>query len=360
MLKHQRVKGAYFLFTLGFLLVFSSGFFAFLAWDGPGFQGSVAALEQPVTPPSLDSKVGKSGVTKVHASAKPAATLESPESQPPAAVPGKPVAPLAPPPTGEVKPAASQQQPPSELQVMEAKTVLPETGVSKNKGDQAASSSGHGVQSEKSKGAVKEAKASSAKPKMKTRKVRRTPPPVVDETQVPPEWNWFATPLRVAMKDHKVEIVSDAPLASSDVPQSVVLPAEKAKSESEEPSKDREIVQKSDVATEPAKDTEAVSSVVPFTTLEESEAYAERLSNILARLQERREKRAAEASAHSLVLPSTRGTSKSAETIRNDSRGAPESPESLEPIDTPAEAAAAATEGLPPLPLDYPSGDTGR
>lgn len=339
--------------------MFSSGFFAFLAWDGPGFQGSLAALEQPVTPPSLDSKVGKSGVTKLHASAKPAATLESPESQPQAAVSDKPVAPLAPPPTGEAKPA-SRQQPPSDLQGMEAKTVLSKTDVSKNKDDQTASSSGHGVQNEKSNGAVKEAKASSVKPKMKTRKVRRTPPPVVDETQVPPEWNWFATPLRVSMNDHKVEIVSEAPLPSSDVPQSVVLPDEKAKSESEEPSKDREIVQKSDVAAEPAKEAEVASSVVPFTTLDESEAYAERLNNILARLQERREKRAAEASAHSLVLPSTRGTSKSAETVRNDSHGAPESPESPEPTDTPDKAAADATEGLPPLPLDYPSGDTDR
>ncbi len=355
-MKQQRVKGYYFLFTLGFLLVFSSGFFAFLAWDGPGYQGSAAALEQPVSPPTIAGR-SESRNPQGHATTKPAATLESPETQPPVVVADELPAKVATP-TDEVK-QANQQEPPSQGKALEAKPEVSGKAVPKPKADTVVPSLGHGVQSEKKTAAVKEAKTPTSKPKIKSRKARRTPVAPVDETKIPPEWDWFSTPLRMSMKDHKVEIVSDPSLASPETPQSQAL-HDAVTTGTEEPTpQDRD--EGPEATAGSTKDAEPTSSVVPFTTPEESEAYAQRLNNILARLQGRREKRVAEASAHALVLPSARNDLKMVETTGNDSHGEAESAGVPVTADENLKSDAPdAKEGLPPLPSDYPADGTGK
>lgn len=358
MLKQQRVKGYYFLFTLGFLLVFSSGFFAFLAWDGPGYQGSAAALEQPVSPPALSPRGGKANAQGKPAP-KPAATLESPETLVPDGTANEPSS-LVATPTEEVKPANHQEQQP-QRKVLETKPAASEKPSVKVKADSVVMPSGHGVQNENKIATAKEKKAPAIKPKRQSQKVRRTPDVPVDETKVPPEWDWFSTPLRMNMTDHKVEIVSDAsPIvpAVPATPQAQSLPEEIAATPHESPDIQESTQKEPETRAEPVV-SEPTSSVAPFTSLEESEAYAQRLNNILARLQERREKRAAEASAHALVLPSSRNESKAIEKTGNDAPDKAASADVVVAADKdPKSEAADATEGLPPLPADYPTDDT--
>ncbi|HOT28092.1 MAG TPA: hypothetical protein PLU72_07865 [Candidatus Ozemobacteraceae bacterium] len=355
-MKYQRGKGRYFLFTLGFLLVFSSGFFAFLAWEGPGYQGSVAALEQPVLPPSLDSVPGKKNDPKVHAVGKPAATLESPESQPmtelvsgPASQPASLTEPLPPTNPQEASPKGNS---------LGGKKERTAKADSQGKAEKIASPTGHGVQSLKTVEAAKDTKPSADKPRKKSRKPVRIPPVVVDETKVPPEWDWFATPLRLSMTDHRVTIVADVGQVSS---KNAILQksvSEARTDESEVPPAKQEARQEPGPEIESAKDLESSPTAVPVVSADEHEAFAKRLNNILVRLQERREKRLAEARARALILPSARCNVKTGETIGNDV---------AERLDA-SETAVATTkdgtsipremeEGLPPLNAESPSGE---
>lgn len=348
MLKHRRVKGYYFLFTLGFLLVFSSGFLAFLAWDGPGYQGSLAALEQPMTPPSLGSQSAKQTPQKETSGARPAATLESPGTIPPSS--SGATAPQVATPAADVKAARQQSS-----VTVSSKTTKP--ALSEKNGV----SLGHGVQSKTKIADPQEKKAPAAKPQKQSRKSRKNLPATADETKVPPEWNWFATPLHLAMEDHKVEIVSDLhaeeqsePLKSE--PQAAATDSDASKS-AEEPSSPSEGNGNTDVNSkgEPA-------SVAPLTTMDVHEAYSQRLGIILARLQERREKRAAEANARSLVLPSAKRelqTSASEKATSGDSsvdtgNTLPAMGQDVDSIPV------AAQEGLPPMPSAPSVGETDK
>lgn len=359
MVKYPRVKGTRFLFTLIFLLAFSSGFLAFLiCGGGPEYCGSAAALEQPVTPPPLSPDAAAHVSPKKPIGGKPAATLESPET-PVAPLPGSPVGtPEKTEPPAGVKMPARVSGPETQTETKEAKDLGPETVNTKPRVEKVVTPKVHDVHSgtavaSTTKENKVETKTPVAKPEKKSRKGHRAPKPVVDETQVPPEWNWFAAPLRMSMQDHKVEIVSDIkPLESEKAPLVKASETMDVVSDSHE-----EIVAAQDSGvTELSKGDGAVSAVAPFTTTEEPYAYKQRLVNILARFQQRREKRVAEASAHALVLPSAKGDSHSSPAPESDSKDASESSEGGMMITPPTQA----SDGLPPMPPDFPADDSGK
>lgn len=317
-MRSNRVMGLYFLFTLGFLLIFSGGFLTYLAWQGPGYQGSLAALEAPITPPTLPKSGPDASHQKAGEKTRPAATLESTEPEtPPQVAPPEP----APEPITmkEALPQTKNQKLPavnaSKTTTQPAKTTAADV---------------HGATTGQSVAAAHEIpKAESKKTQKKARKESRTSNGAVDETQIPPEWNWFSVPMRFEGKDGKIQIVTD--------PGDNVQPGEASVPETAA----------SDAAVRPEKATETASIGVSLTAPEDTSAYKQRLTNILARLQNRRELRAREAEKRALVLPSSNvgaTDTQSHKTGASDIAGPSES-ETLKTINSDADR-------LPPMPQE--------
>lgn len=349
-MRPSRVKGAYFIFTLGFLLIFSSGFLAYLAWDGPGYHGSLAALEAPVTPPSLTPST-QSVQKKAGEKARPTATLEAPVVAPaPQPASADPVADQ-----GIAAEVKSQEEPSSDLGSGPITVDSPNAKIVENKAQPTKQKLPrvHGKKRDENVPAPAETpKMESRKSQKKARKSRQAQSAIIDETTVPPEWNWFSTPLKLEVKDDKICIVSSSIEVAEEAKSVPAAALEKQEAATSGVTSNSNLAQKTEheaeVAPVPATNAETDAAVVTSANAEMSDANKQRLTNLLARLQSRHESRAAEAKARSLILPSAKAHSK-------------DSPDFSTGADEKAEAPAASatdvslSDGLPPMPSAQPS-----
>ncbi|HEY9070219.1 MAG TPA: hypothetical protein VIV61_08160 [Candidatus Ozemobacteraceae bacterium] len=302
-----------FLFTIGFLLLFSSSFLAYHAWDGPGYQGSAAALEAPVTPPSLDAAaapVAPPSAAKPVVQAQPAGTLEVP-AEPAAEVKQKETA--GKPQEAPIPPAVSEK--PRDVPVAkQAKTSPAKTNASV-------------AQKASGKAEVKQAGEKTSRPaqvvpvsqspkkaetKTWTSRKRRVQKVVEEDiTRVPPEWDWFSKPLRVEMKAGKVEILGESTGADATPAMTPVEAASEAVEKGENTISSLEKPQ-----SEPNPPVRSETEIVPPVAPQGAQVApapapasdaCDRLATVLARLQARRERRAQEAGEKALALPSQGG-----------------------------------------------------
>jgi hypothetical protein len=242
----KRQPGLPFLLALGVLLILSASFLAVQLWSGDTFRGAVEALEAPMMPPSLP--VGKKGGAKASSGKKieqkPVVAVEvvsAPEVQELEA--GEPVNAPAPAPTPAVEAVKASDmveapamplevKKPAPAKVKEvtapakASVVKPTRPVSEVKPVQAepVGTSVEQALSAPVKEKVSEAprlakdlttsnsSASTGKVSSKkgraARKAAKEAAKEAYENEVPPEWNWFNTPLKLEISGGNVEIVS--------------------------------------------------------------------------------------------------------------------------------------------------------
>ncbi|MFZ5950371.1 MAG: hypothetical protein ACOYXC_06680 [Candidatus Rifleibacteriota bacterium] len=285
----KKQQGLPFLLSLGVLFLLSASFLAVQIWsDGGEMRGAAAALESPVLPPDLTAPTvvppprpvaqpkAKKVATPVVEEAAPEEQMpieeddgdkvEAPVSdeknnQEPAMVetePAKLEKPQSVKSVSQTKAVVKEAK--TEEPVIEAKVTEPEKKPAKVE-----------------KPAENKAKASSAKPievvEAKTERVEPVQavevkviaPPATDarpvkkarkprvqavETEIPPEWNWFNTPLKLDVNDGKLEIVADPEKKVVIQPSAVVKPAE-YKEENIAVSEDKPVLRQQPVAEKP-------------------------------------------------------------------------------------------------------------
>jgi len=188
----RRQPGLPFLMALGLLLILSASFLAVQLWsDGSTRRGAVQALEAPVMPRALDAKKG----SKTKVAARPVKKLPVEEPM--------------------VEEKAVELPAVNETAVVENSGELPDVVVSVPEPEKVIPEIKEEVKPAK-KADVKpvapvikpkaEKKAAVSRPAKAPRKSR----PVVEEdiTVMPPEWNWFSTPLKAELKHGQVNIVA--------------------------------------------------------------------------------------------------------------------------------------------------------
>lgn len=256
----KKQPGLPFLLALGVLLILSASFLAVQFWSGNNvFRGAAEALEAPLLPPSM--KTGQKGrsraaLDKKNEKVKTAAVVEvvtAPEVQEEktASVEKEPVslskasaptmmeAPSLPPTlptktsrgkakaakTGKAAAAALKPASVKPIEVapapVKAATVADVQTIKKQVGEESSSLVAGSVKPQASPvveiGASVDvsAEAEVAKKPMavlaKTPAKRRNAVKKADETVVPPEWNWFNTPLKLEISNGRVEIISETP-----------------------------------------------------------------------------------------------------------------------------------------------------
>jgi hypothetical protein len=257
----KRQPGLPFLMALGVLLILSASFLAVQLWSDKAYRGAVEALEAPVMPPSmptsrkgksaalLDKKIEKAktvaavevvtapdiqkteDISEPVAVAAPEPEKARPVALKPARLPEMIEAPAMPPNAGvrekPVKPAAKAtaakeavEKPtapvvrPTEVKTVEpVTTVVAEPLVEEPVSKVAAAESKTPVDSAPaavapakkpvSASLVREPAAEPQKAAAPRRKAVR----VEDESEIPQEWNWFDTPLKLELSHGHVEIV---------------------------------------------------------------------------------------------------------------------------------------------------------
>ncbi|HOY68533.1 MAG TPA: hypothetical protein PLP29_16765 [Candidatus Ozemobacteraceae bacterium] len=302
----NQVNGISFLFTIGFLLLFSSSFLAYLAWEGPGYQGSAAALEAPVMPPSLDSATPVPPPVSVEP-APSAGVLETP-AEPPAPTEEKRAEPE---PLNQETPKKTSGQAKPLDAPKAAKPVEPVTPPAAPKP----------VQKMEQKAPREVAKASQANPEQKvksSRKARAKKPTHQEEsadiTRVPPEWDWFSKPLRMEIQQGKVQILGDAsdPMAPGEATHEAKASEPSESIASSVPSQEEQtpvVIPPAEPSEIPSPERAETPESAPKQVVAESER-SDRLVSALARLQARHDRRDREADEKALVLPSKGGDAK--------------------------------------------------
>jgi len=251
----RRQPGLPFLMALGVLLILSASFLAVQLWSEKVYRGAAQALEAPVMPPAmptarkvksgaaLDKKIEKAKTvaavevvnapevqsTEEVAPPAPAATPEKsrPVALQPAKIPEMIEAPAMPPAAG-TKPARGAAKPVvKESAVKPAAEPVAENDSEVSEPVLASDEPEESVQSVAAKPVVKAAEPvvkaepivaapvkpvetaaapSLEEPRKPVAKKRRAVR-VVDESEIPQEWNWFDTPLKIEISEGHVEIV---------------------------------------------------------------------------------------------------------------------------------------------------------
>lgn len=199
----RKQPGLPFLLALGILLILSASFLAVQLWsDGSSRRGALHALEAPVLPKALDvSRKGNKAVSKKSNGAEtvPSEVIE------------KPVIPVTLDSSAQV--TEDNSVTPTEVVALSEETLSPKSGkadvVEKSVAvpEKAVEAAAAPV-----KTAIKEVKVvkSVEKTVKKAKKAKKARKVVVEEEDslvVPPEWDWFSTPLKMEINQGQVEIV---------------------------------------------------------------------------------------------------------------------------------------------------------
>ena len=226
----KRQPGLPFLLALGVMLILSASFLAVQLWSEDVFRGAAEALEAPMMPPALPTaKKGesKAALEKKIEIAKASASVEvvaAPEVQEPVEAvepakvetPAMVEAPVLP--TVLVKPVAARVAD-APVKDVKAPAAAKEAKVAAKKAvaDSVEMKPVAPIQDKPvvvpvadAVVVVAEPETASQKPMVsaaKASRVRKSKKTEVIETEVPPEWDWFSTPLKLEVSSGNVEIV---------------------------------------------------------------------------------------------------------------------------------------------------------
>lgn len=203
----RKQPGLPFLLALGILLILSASFLAVQLWsDGASRRGAAHALEAPVMPKALDvSKKGNKPAAKKNVGVvSPEEMIEAP------VVPATPVTtdvvPVDDKPVQDVAVASVEPLVKEEAAAAKAKESEVVTKKPSNEDKPAIVS---GPSSDNASVEEKKVVKSVEKTTKKAKKAKKAKKQVVEEDSlvVPPEWDWFSTPLKIEISQGQVEIV---------------------------------------------------------------------------------------------------------------------------------------------------------